>query len=73
VGDGTTEAVERLNTTSAARSIAATIEEVDAALARLEAGTYGVCARCGAAIPAERLDAVPWAAHCVDCGRALGR
>ncbi len=42
---------------------------IDEALARLDAGTYGTCVRCGRPIPAERLQALPWAARCVDCQR----
>lgn len=71
VGDGTTEAVERINQTSAARSLAVTLDAVEAALARLVDGTYGVCVRCGAQIPAERLDAIPWTPHCLACSREL--
>jgi DnaK suppressor protein len=67
VGDGTTEAVERINTTATARSIAAAIAEVDRALEKLDEGTYGTCDDCGRPIGAERLEAVPWAALCVDC------
>ena len=46
---------------------------VDEALARLDAGTYGSCVRCGQAIPAERLEALPWAARCIDCQRLADR
>lgn len=46
---------------------------VEAALARLEAGSYGTCVRCGRPIAAERLEAIPWAAHCIDCQREVGR
>jgi RNA polymerase-binding protein DksA len=46
---------------------------VDDALARLEAGTYGVCLRCGTAIAPARLEAIPWAAHCIDCQRHVDR
>ena len=49
------------------------LEQVDAALARLDAGTFGTCIRCGRAIAAERLEALPWAAHCIDCRRELDR
>jgi DnaK suppressor protein len=49
------------------------LELVDAALARLDAGTYGVCLRCGTSIPVGRLEALPWAAHCIDCQSALDR
>lgn len=40
--------------------------EVEAALARLEAGTYGLCRVCGSEIGAERLEAVPYATLCID-------
>lgn len=43
------------------------LAEVDAALARLDAGTYGVCARCGRPVPVERLRARPSTALCVRC------
>lgn len=43
------------------------LDDVRAALARLEAGTYGVCARCACDIPTERLEAVPTANLCVQC------
>jgi RNA polymerase-binding protein DksA len=43
------------------------MEDVDAALARLGAGTYGVCERCGGRIPLSRLRAKPAARHCVTC------
>jgi DnaK suppressor protein len=46
---------------------------VDAALARLDDGTYGTCVRCGRPIAPERLDALPWAAHCIDCQRIVAR
>jgi DnaK suppressor protein len=46
---------------------------VEAALARLDDGTYGACLRCGRPIAPERLDALPWAAHCIDCQRIVGR
>lgn len=41
------------------------VAEIDEALLRIEAGTYGVCATCGDPIPEERLDAVPYAVLCV--------
>jgi DnaK suppressor protein len=46
---------------------------VDEALARLEAGTFGTCVRCGKAIASERLEALPWAARCIDCQRLGAR
>jgi DnaK suppressor protein len=49
------------------------LAHVDAALARLDAGTYGRCATCGQAIGADRLDALPWAALCIGCQRGAGK
>jgi DnaK suppressor protein len=44
-----------------------TLDEIDAALARLDAGTYGSCLHCGADIPVERLQMRPFAGACVRC------
>ena len=49
------------------------LEQVETALARLAEGTFGACARCGRPIAPERLDALPWAAYCIDCQRLVGR
>ena len=49
------------------RSAASERAEVDAALERVAAGTYGVCVVCGRAIPAARLEARPFATTCVGC------
>ena len=40
---------------------------IDAALARIEAGTYGECTDCGVHIPAARLHATPEAPRCIPC------
>lgn len=45
----------------------AALSDVDRALVRLEAGTYGVCVSCGEQIPPARLEAVPSTDHCVNC------
>jgi DnaK suppressor protein len=49
------------------------LREVEAALDRLEDGTYGTCAVCGKEIPEGRLEAIPWATLCVDDARKQGR
>jgi len=67
VGDGTSEAVERLSTTATARSIAASISDIDRAIEKIEAGTYGLCDQCGQTIAEARLEALPAAALCVRC------
>lgn len=43
------------------------IREVDAALARLTDGSYGICVDCGAEIPVSRLQVAPAAARCIMC------
>lgn len=43
------------------------LSKVDRALARVAAGTYGVCESCGNAIPVERLDVLPYSTICVEC------
>jgi RNA polymerase-binding protein DksA len=43
-----------------------TLVEIDAALQRIEDGTYGICEGCGKPIGAERLSAIPWARLCID-------
>jgi DnaK suppressor protein len=49
------------------------LEEIDAALKRIEDGTYGTCSSCGKAIGHERLEAYPWAALCIDDARQAER
>lgn len=49
------------------------LERVEAALRRLDDGTYGICESCGNPIAPERLEAIPWAATCIDCARKAGR
>jgi DnaK suppressor protein len=45
----------------------ASLDEVEAALARLDADQYGICVGCDMAVPAERLDAMPATAYCLAC------
>ena len=40
---------------------------IEQALERLDAGTYGTCVHCGQPCQEKRLEAVPWARHCLDC------
>ena len=46
---------------------------VDEALAQLDDGTFGTCVRCGQPIAPERLEALPWAARCIECQRLAAR
>ncbi len=43
------------------------VRQIDAALARIDAGEYGACTRCGAEISAERLDLLPATPFCKRC------
>ena len=45
---------------------------VNEALDRLQSGDYGICLSCEEAIPAKRLQALPWARYCVGCQESTG-
>jgi DnaK suppressor protein len=66
-GEGGTSNVDReLDLVLSAQARAA-ISEIDRALGKLDAGTYGLCEQCGQPIPEARLQALPHAALCVSC------
>ena len=73
VGDGTVEAVSRLNEIGVGNNLVVAVERVDRALAKLDEGTYGTCDACGEAIPPARLKAMPDSALCVNCAAAERR
>jgi RNA polymerase-binding protein DksA len=45
------------------------LQAIDAALTRMDDGSYGACVSCGQPIGAERLEALPWTTQCIDCKR----
>jgi RNA polymerase-binding transcription factor DksA len=47
------------------------LAECNAALARIDAGTYGLCDRCFREIPTSRLDAFPYARFCLPCSETV--
>ena len=47
------------------------LRDVMNALQRIEEGSYGECERCGEAIAEKRLEALPFARHCIDCQRVV--
>ncbi len=49
------------------------LAEIDAALQRIEDGTFGICGTCGQPIAPERLEAMPWVTQCIDCKRKAER
>ena len=65
--EGATIAFERSQLSSMSRQLVQRIAEVDVALARVDAGTYGVCTACGQPIDPARLKARPAAALCIAC------
>ncbi len=67
IGEGTTEAVERISSTAAARSLALSISEIDAAIGRIALGLYGICEVCELEIASERLEMRPASVRCVAC------
>ena len=64
-GEGDTMVVERERDLTLSASARQTVEEIDAALARLETGDYGYSSRSGLPIPRERLKAIPWTTELV--------
>lgn len=74
-GEGDTLNVERDRLLVVASEAQARVAEIDAALGRVEAGTYGLCEACGKPIPEPRLEVVPEATLCVTCktGASLRR
>jgi RNA polymerase-binding protein DksA len=65
--EGATIAFERSQVAALVRQAREHLAEIAAALTRLEAGSYGVCERCGQPIAPERLEARPTARGCVQC------
>ena len=66
-GEGDTLAVERERDLALSAQARAAIEQIDTAIEKIHAGTYGQCEKCGTNIPKERLKALPYAALCVKC------
>jgi DnaK suppressor protein len=67
VGEGTSDAIGRIERVGQAEALATKLADVQRALAKLDDGSYGVCDRCGATIPPERLEARPSSVLCVRC------
>jgi DnaK suppressor protein len=72
--EGTEDIVDRANNSynrefmfSLSDSERQLLIQVDGALGRLDAGTFGSCIHCGRAIGEKRIEAVPWARYCIDC------
>lgn len=69
VGDGTTEAVSRLNEIGIGNNLELALDRVERALAKIDEGTYGVCDNCGDPILPARLGVAPESTRCIQCAR----
>jgi RNA polymerase-binding transcription factor len=70
--EGQTIAFERAQAAALLEQARARLEDVDAAVVRLNAGTYGICERCEQPIAPERLEARPAARTCISCASLKG-
>ncbi|HEX8771295.1 MAG TPA: TraR/DksA C4-type zinc finger protein [Acidimicrobiales bacterium] len=66
-GEGGTLNVERERDLALSAQAWAAVDEIDHALGKIDAGTYGICEQCGQPIPKARLKALPYATLCVAC------
>lgn len=69
LGDTATATLDREIDYTLGENAEQVLSEIEAALARIEDGTYGICTNCGKPIGEERLEAYPWASLCIDCAR----
>ncbi len=65
--EGATVAFERAQVAGLLHQAKRELAELENAQARLDAGTYGVCERCGERIGDGRLEALPAATRCINC------
>lgn len=68
-----TETYEQDFNLSLIESEQTTIAQVEEALKRIDAGTFGACEDCGDPIARNRLQAIPYARHCIVCARKAER
>ena len=73
LGDIATATFDREMASTLEENSTHVLSEIDAALSRIETGTYGTCQRCREPIGGERLEALPWATLCIDCKRKQER
>ena len=73
LGDIATATFDREMAKTLEDNSAHVLSEIDAALQRIEDGTFGLCSRCGEQIDIERLQALPWATLCIEDKRKQER
>lgn len=71
MADMGTDTYEQDNTLLLMHNEGETLAQTEAALERIENGTYGFCIECGAKIPKMRLKALPYTPYCVKCASEL--
>ena len=69
LGDTATATLDREIDYSLEENSEQVLRAIDAALRRIEEGTFGICETCGQPISEERLEAIPYATQCIDCRR----
>ena len=67
MADDATEAFEQAKDLALRQNLERLLDQVEDALERFEAGTYGVCEQCGEEIDPARLKALPYATLCLSC------
>ncbi|MGD9496728.1 MAG: TraR/DksA family transcriptional regulator [Armatimonadota bacterium] len=70
-GDAASETIERAQSMAVGASLREQLDEVNAALGKIENGTYGICDSCGKPITKKRLSVLPWATLCKECRSGL--
>src|SRR5579859_3110946 len=65
--DAGTETFQRTKDLALRATVGGRVAQIDSALAKMEAGTYGKCDQCGQPIATARLEAIPYATLCVSC------
>ena len=71
MADMGTDTFEQDNTLLLMHNEEETLGQIEAALERIENGTYGFCTECGSRIPKTRLNALPYTPYCVKCASEI--
>jgi RNA polymerase-binding protein DksA len=69
MADSATETLDREIEQSLEDNAEHLLASIDAALGRIDDGSYGLCERCGSPIAQQRLEALPYATKCIECKR----
>ncbi|MFL5999881.1 MAG: TraR/DksA family transcriptional regulator [Streptomyces sp.] len=69
IGQGGTDDAEEQVTSTHKDTLQRVLTEIEAAFARVQDGSYGICFKCTKPIPVERLEILPYTPFCVPCQR----